>query len=135
MNNKSIRDYINLIENARQSVSESTEQSFAKTVHNLLSKAGYQVKHTSNGFAWTNGEKVIEIELDPADPDTIYWALGVPRRNAEVNWVESGSDEARDALGVIKNFARHPLPESAAEEQLEETTPESIEKVEQLARK
>jgi hypothetical protein len=94
-------------------VAEGAGRSFLELVDDFL--VDYTGSQSGDTYSWTDGKKVIEVEMDPADSGTVYWALGIAGRAGKTNWVESGSDGARDALRVIKNFAKNALPEGVAE--------------------
>lgn len=141
MTNKSIRDYITLIENAQQ----AAEGQMPKTWHDVDPKLGKQVDRMSQA------EKV---RKGLAHPDTLK-KKGVSEGTAtawEVNfdhW-DYGSRESKtikilarseeDAINRVEkaaqNRGRSILINWArpAEEQLEETIPDAVAKVEQLFR-
>lgn len=102
MTNKSIRDYINLIENAQQDVTEGSptmwEVSFDYGPH--MSKT-VKVKASSAKEAKAKVEKAAEKSYT---------------RGIMINWVK-------------------PANQGVAEEQLEETSPEAIAKIDQITRR
>lgn len=102
MTNKSIRDYINLIENAQQDVTEGSptmwEVSFDYGPH--MSKT-VKVKAGSKQEAKAKVEKAAEKSYT---------------RGIMINWVK-------------------PAKQSVAEDQLEETSPEAIAKINQITRR
>jgi len=94
-------------------VAEGAGRSFLERVDDFL--VDYTGTQSGDAYSWTDGKKVIEVEMDPSDSGTVYWALGIAGRTGKTNWVESGSDNPKDALRVVKNFAKNPLPEGVAE--------------------
>jgi hypothetical protein len=92
-----------------QGVAEGAGRSFLELVDDFL--VDYSGSQSGDSYTWTDGKKVIEVEMDTSDPGTVYWALGIVGRTGKTNWVESGSDNPKDALRVVKNFAKNTLAE------------------------
>jgi hypothetical protein len=90
-------------------VAEGAGRSFLEIVDDFL--VDYSGSQSGDTYSWTDGKKVIEVEMDPSDNGTVYWALGIAGRTGKTNWVESGSDNPKDALRVVKNFAKNSLAE------------------------
>jgi hypothetical protein len=108
MTNKSIRDYINLIEDAqREGVAEdSTEQ-----VYKVLAV------DKSNALS-----KQVKLKVKASSLDEVFERLAINDwYPLEINGVE------------VINGKR--LKQGVAEEQLEETSPEAIAKIDQITRK
>jgi len=87
-----------------QGITEGSDRrSFLEKVDDFL--VDYAVTQIKNGFQWNNGYNVIEVQMLPTDPGIIYWALGEPK-GKKVNWIESGSDNTREALQIIKRYSK-----------------------------
>lgn len=169
MNNKSIRDYINLIENAQQSVAEGELTTYLVSVMDASTKEHWriEVKVTSPEAARERAEamgyKVLGVKEKPGVAEGLDDIVkGVKRKIKGKEHPEVvaskhfgralghyNQGEIHKAEKEIKRFNKiqsmnkgtnASMPnqlgeQGVAEEQLEETTPEAIEKVEQLVRK
>lgn len=141
MTNKSIRDYINLIENAQQAV----EGQMPKTWHDVDPELGRQVGRMSQA------EKVKKglAHPDTLNTEQVYKVVALDKGNAlkkptKMKVKASSIEDVFSRLAAndwypleingVEVIAGKRLKKSVAEEQLEETTPEAIEKVNQLYR-
>ena len=148
MANKSIRDYINLIENAQQPHQSNTKNpvDFPKTWHDVDKKLGRAVDKMSQA------EKVKKglAHPDTLNTEKVYKVLAVDKSNALSKQVKlkvkaSSLDEVFERLAIndwypleingVEVIAGKRLKQSVAEEQLEETTPEALAKIDELTRK
>jgi hypothetical protein len=163
MTNKSFRDYINLIENAqRESVTEMDKSAPQPGRDGRVSHSTYgsRDKGGSKGpekeARPITAKKAAQDALDilkkqgvAEGSEQIYNILALDKGNAlkkptKLKWKASSLEDIFDALAAqdwypleingIEVIAGKRLKQGVAEEQLEETTPEAIEKVNQLYR-
>jgi hypothetical protein len=149
MTNKSIRDYINLIENLqREGVAEESDKQFAqrmkKQAEQPPTKGMSQKEKEDKGWAKPKEKGVAE------GSEQVYKVIAVDKSNylggKEEMTVKADSIEdlfsrlsANDwyplEINGVEVIAGKRLKKSADEEQLEETSPEAIAKIGQLTRR
>ena len=167
MTNKSIRDYINLIENIQQEVTEGTDR---EVTHNgevigHTWNQGNEVhgEHSKSGASWAGGNHASMAQhlknhhdswvKDQARKQSLKKqgvAEGLPQtlRKVVPGYAKREIDKKMDAGKFGKtdadkdaNFQRYKKiqdkikDQGVAEEQLEETSPEAIDKINQITRK
>lgn len=142
MTNKSIRDYINLIENAQQ----AAEGQMPKTWNDVDPTLGKQVDRM------TQAEKVKKglAHPDTLNTEQVYKVVALDKGNAlkkptkmkvKASSLEdlfsrlSANDWYPLEINGVEVIAGKRLKQGVAEEQLEETSPEAIAKIEQLTRR
>jgi hypothetical protein len=147
MNNKSIRDYINLIENAQKSVAEGLnefapdgfnggddDEGFSPEIAKMAQEDGF-----TKGVSLADGatlERAMTINHWHSQHGGIYkqyFAKGF--KAGRMNKIKHDNKQYNLNLKLMKDGSIRHGEQDVAEEQLEETTPEAIKKVEQLARK
>ena len=137
MTNKSIRDYINLIENAqREDVAEGSEMIWiVYRQETTLYPSGERDHETEIVKTFTNDNEAEayadKLNSTNRDEDVYYFVRGKKQGVAEAKSDDPDYDES------LKRFKKGlpPKKKSAAEEQLEETTPDALAKIDDLFRK
>jgi len=142
MTNKSIRDYINLIENAQQ----AAEGQMPKTWNDVDPTLGKQVDRM------TQAEKVRKglAHPDTLNTEQVYKVVALDKGNAlkkptkmkvKASSLEdlfsrlSANDWYPLEINGVEVIAGKRLKQGVAEEQLEETSPEAIAKINQITRR
>jgi hypothetical protein len=142
MTNKSIRDYINLIENLQQ----AAEGQMPKTWNDVDPTLGKQVDRM------TQAEKVRKglAHPDTLNTEQVYKVVALDKGNAlkkptkmkvKASSLEdlfsrlSANDWYPLEINGVEVIAGKRLKQGVAEEQLEETSPEAIAKINQITRR
>lgn len=114
MTNKSIRDYINLIENAqREDVAEGSEELYQQAIRKYVQRVAND--YLGGGNAHLYGAGNFDSEM-----------FGVDTKQAEQDF---------DKLFPQYVKQLQDKQQGVAEEQLEETTPEALAKIDELTRR
>lgn len=144
MTNKSIRDYINLIENAqREDVAEGTGTVTASSIVNFINSEINRYSEQDNDFAaqWL-AELVHNItDSRPGWKKLTYDEVLQGFIQYDIDrLLKIGDREAKQIVKVYHNLkqqliAKFGPKQGVAEEQLEETTPDAIAKINELTRR
>ncbi len=148
MTNKSFRDYINLIENLQKSVEESTDFAGRPVDQGLVrrqEKYWNQVAKEKKQQELKRSRQLKKPGVTEGSETHKYKVVVKGEKRSYSVWVEAKNEEvaiiraqqyvAREHNDTAKRAAVVDMKQGVAEEQLEETTPEAIEKVEHLYRK
>lgn len=155
MTNKSIRDYINLIENAqREGVAEAEKKPHPQTWHDVDPKLGKavdkmsQAEKVKKGYAHPDTLK--KQGVAEGSEEQVYKVVALDKSNAlkkptKLNVKASSIEDVFSRLAAndwyalsingVEVVAGKRLKQGVAEEQLEETTPEALAKIDELTRK
>lgn len=144
MTNKSIRDYINLIENAqRESVAEDTGTATASSIVNFINSEINRYYEQDNDFAAQWLAELVHVLTDsrPGWKNLTYDEIMQGFIQYDIDrLLKIGDWEARKIAKVYHNLkqqlvAKFGPKQGVSEEQLEETTPEALAKIDELTRK
>ena len=142
MTNKSIRDYINLVENAqREGVAEGTGT--ASSIVDFIKSEIERYNEQDNDFAAQWLAELVHVLTDsrPGWKNLTYDEIMQYFIQYDIDrLLKIGDWEARKIAKVYHNLkqqlvAKFGPKQGAAEEQLEETTPEALAKIDELTRK
>lgn len=129
---KTLREMIDIVEAAQQTVAEGVEDSFIQKLGSRLQQLGYTLAQEGNAYRWTRNGQFVEVE--PGTRGWYGWAEGQVTRSGKLRYGDSGNDSAKDIVSIFKDGGVF-RKQGVAEDQIEEASPDALATIDKLTQK